>query len=229
MEREKVKGVYKRSDGRWEARYKRGLNEKGQTLYSAVYGSSEEEVIRKRAEITGNLEETHARDHRLNLLILGAGSHGRNVKEVAESLRIFNRICFLDDSATGEDIIGKCKDAAKLSSSFPCACIAIGDNKKRKKWAKFLKERSFYMPNIIASSADISPKAVMGEGVVALPHCTIGEAQIGDFCILASNSLVSIDSKLGAFSHVDEGAVCPKKSRVPEGTWVKSGEVWRKE
>lgn len=225
----KVKGVYKRSDGRWEARYKRGLDENGKTLYSAVYGESEEEVIRRRAEITGCYEDTHARDHKLNLLILGAGSHGRNVKEVAESLRIFNRICFLDDKATGPDIIGKCKDAANLQGNFPCACIAIGDNKIRKKWAKFLKERNFFMPNIIAASADISSKAVLGEGIVALPHCTIGESEIGDFCILASNSLVSIDSKLGAYSHVDEGAVCPKRSKVPEGTWVKTGQIWRKE
>lgn len=226
---EKIKGVYKRKDGRWEARYPVGVNEKGHATYKAVYGNSKEEVIRMRSEITGVFEQYEAPRRQLNLLILGAGSHGRNVKEVAESLRVFNRICFLDDKVKGDDVIGTCKNAIKFADEFPCAVIAIGDNKIRRKWAEFLKKNQFILPNIIAASADISPKAVFGEGVVVLPHSTVGAAKIGDFCIIASNSLVSIDAKVGAFSHIDEGAVCPKQSKVPEGTWVRSGEIWSKE
>lgn len=224
----KTKGIYLRADGRWEARYKKAIREDGKVIYGSVYGASEQEVREKRAAITGNDEETHARERRLNLLILGAGSHGRNVMEIAESLRVFNKISFVDDKATGPNILGKCKDSADLILDYPCAVIAIGDNEKRKKWAKRLKEWGYMMPNIIAPSANISPKAVLGEGVVALPNCTIGEAVVGDYCILASNALVSIDSKLASFCHVDEGAVCPKKSRVPEGTWVQAGTVWRR-
>lgn len=224
----KSKGIYYRKDGRWEARYKRKLRDDGKVIYGSVYGASEEEVREKRAIITGNDEETHVRERRLNLLILGAGSHGRNVMEIAESLRVFNKISFVDDKATGPNILGKCKDSADLILDYPCAVIAIGDNEKRKKWAKRLKEWGYMMPNIIAPSANISPKAVLGEGVVALPNCTIGEAVVGDYCILCSNSLVSIDSKLGACSRLDEGSVCPRKSRVPEGTWLKSGEVYTK-
>lgn len=224
-----IKGVYKRKDNRWEARYKKGIDENGRALYGAVYGETRDEVIRKREEITGVVSGGKKTSPQLNLLILGAGSHGRNVKEVAESLRIFRKIRFLDDKMTGEDILGKCKDAMKFADEFPCACIAIGDNRKRKKWALFLKERNFILPSIIAPSANISAKAEIGEGVVALPHCTVGEAVIGDFCILASNSLVSIDSRMGAYARLDEGSVVPKKSKVPECAWVKSGDVYGKE
>ena len=225
---DRIKGVYKRKDNRWEARYKKGIDENGRAIYGAVYGDSQDEVVRKRAEITGCAAEQNRPDRHLNLLILGAGSHGRNVKEVAESLRIFHKISFLDDRLTGDDILGKCSEAMKFATEYPCACIAIGDNRKRKKWAQFLKERDFILPCIIAPTANISPKAVIGEGVVALPHCTVGEAVIGDFCILASNSLVSIDSEVGRFCHIDEGGICPKKSRVAECVWIKSGEVYGK-
>ena len=40
--------------------------------------------------------------------------HGHSVKEIAESLRVFQKISFLDDHVAGEDIIGKCEDVMKF-------------------------------------------------------------------------------------------------------------------
>lgn len=224
---DRVKGVYKRKDGRWEARYIKGIGEDGKAKYGAVYAATREAVIAKRTETVGEKEEEQTYPTELNLLILGAGSHGRNVKEIAESFRVFKNISFLDDKAKGPDIIGTCKDALQFKNRYSCAFVAIGDNKKRKKYAKFLKERCFILPSIISPSATISPNARIGEGVAILPQSTVGDAEIGDFCILASNSLVNIDSKVGAFSHIDCGGIVLKNTRVPEGTWVKAGEVWK--
>lgn len=223
---DKIKGVYKRKDGRWEARYIKGYTDTGRTQYGAVYGATREEAIAKRTELVGEPETVQKNPTQLNLLILGAGSHGRNVKEIAESFRIFRKISFLDDKAVGADIIGTCRDAMKFRGEYGCAFVAIGDNKKRKKFAKLLKERNFILPSIISPSATVSPNARIGEGVAILPQSTVGDAEIGDFCILASNSLVNIDSTLGAFSHIDCGGIVIKNSKVPEGTWVKSGEIY---
>lgn len=225
---DRIKGVYKRKDNRWEARYKKGIDENGRAIYGAVYGTTKDEVIAKRLEIVGKQEEIQNYPTELNLLILGAGSHGRNVREIAESFRIFRKISFLDDKAIGPDIIGTCKDAFKFRGEYGCAFVAIGDNKKRKKYANFLKERNFILPSIISPSATVSPSARIGEGVAILPQSTVGDAEIGDFCILASNSLVNIDARLGAFSHVDCGGIVLKNTVVPEGTWVKSGEIYTK-
>ena len=111
METKRLKGVYKRNDGRWEARYVKGYSENGRAVYGAVYGQSEEEVVKKRNEIFSITEEEKPAPAKMNLLILGAGSHGHSVKEIAESLRVFQKISFLDDKETGEDIIGKCSEA----------------------------------------------------------------------------------------------------------------------
>lgn len=126
----------------------------------------------------------------------------------------------------GDDIIGKCKDAPKYRSEYVCAFVAIGDNRKRKKWAKFLKNREFLIPNIIAPSATVSPKAVIGEGVAILPQSTVNESTIGDFCILASNCLVNNEANISSFSHVDCGGIVLKGKSVPEFTWVKNGEIF---
>ncbi len=226
--------VYKRNDGRWEARYVKAYSPEGRPLRAAVYGKTQNEVIRKRYELVKKLgvpqkeplKEPPKTTGRLNLLILGAGSHGQNIKEIAESFRIFNKISFLDDEATGDGIIGKCKDASKYRNEYVCAFVAIGDNRKRKKWAKFLKAREFLIPNIIAPSATVSPKAKIGEGVAILPQSTVNESVIGDFCILASNSLVNNEANIGSFSHLDCGGIVLKGKSVPEFTWVKSGEIF---
>lgn len=42
--------IYKRKDGRWEARYAYGKNEQGKTVYRSVYGKSYSEVKNKRIQ-----------------------------------------------------------------------------------------------------------------------------------------------------------------------------------
>ena len=62
----KEKLVYQRKDGRWEARYKKGVSQEGKTLYGAVYGSTKEEVLKRRSLITGApnaAEISSPRDH----------------------------------------------------------------------------------------------------------------------------------------------------------------------
>ena len=49
----KDKLVYLRKDVRWEARYKKGVSPEGKTIYGAVYGSTKEEVLKRRSLITG--------------------------------------------------------------------------------------------------------------------------------------------------------------------------------
>ena len=225
MEISRVKGVYKRNDGRWEARYIKGYSENGRARYGAVYGQSEEEVIEKRNSVLVVNEEEKPRPVQMNLLILGAGSHGHSVKEIAESLRVFQKISFLDDNETGEDIIGKCSDAARFKEEYPCAFVAIGNNEIRRKYAALLKECNFLIPNIISPAANISKDAKIGEGVAIMPQSTISKAEIGDFCILSSNSLVNYGCNIGGYSHIGCGGIITKGTKTPAGLWVNDGKV----
>lgn len=220
--------VYKRTDGRWEARYIKGFDENGKKIFGAVYAKTKEEAIKRRNEKTGAATNTGEKaPTELNLLILGAGTHGNDIKEIAESLRIFKKISFLDDNLTGENILGKCVDVRNYRSEYPCAFIAIGDNKIRKKFAKLLKELNFLMPNIISHAATVSPNAKLGEGIAIMPQATVGAATIGDGVILDANSLVNSDATIGDYVHLDCGAMVLKGKKVPENTKIKSGEVFR--
>ena len=225
LEVKKIKGVYKRKDGRWEARYVKDYAENGRAVYGAVYGQSEQEVIEKRNYLLVVKEEENRKPAKMNLLILGAGSHGHSVKEIAESLHVFQKISFLDDNKTGEGIIGKCSDAVKFKEEYPCAFVAIGNNEIRKKYASFLRKCNFLIPNMISPVANISRDAKIGEGVVVMPQSTISKAEIGDFCILSSNSLVNYGCKIGDYSHIGCGGIITKGKEMPDGLWVTDGEV----
>lgn len=226
MSKANEKYVYKRSDGRWEARYVKGYSCEGRPVYAAVYGKTKAEVITRREALVGTSEEKKV-PTQLNLLILGAGTHGSDIKEIAEGLRIFKKISFLDDKIERADVIGKCKDALKFRDEYSCAFIAIGDNKVRKKYAKFLKERNFLMPNIISPMASVSPNAILGEGIGILPQSSVGAAQIGDFCIVSTNGSVATDAIVNSFCHVDCGGMVLKDAVVPEGRKINAGEIIR--
>ena len=43
--------IYEHTDGRWEARYRKGRKADGSIIYGSVYGRTYEEAERKRAEI----------------------------------------------------------------------------------------------------------------------------------------------------------------------------------
>lgn len=219
---DKTRGVYHRKDGRWEARYKKGVGANGRAIYGAVYGSTPEEVVRRRAQV---IEERQSTSTELNLLILGAGNHGHDVKEVAEALHIFHSISFLDDYAAGPGIVGKCTDAPAFQGQYACAFVAIGNNKKRKEYAEFLRKNRFLIPKLISPSAVISPNAVIGEGTAILAQATVGAATIGQFCILAQNSIVNSSARLFDYSHVDTGGIVAKCAVLEECGTVRTGEV----
>ena len=65
--------IRKRKDGRWEARFPKGKNEKGKTIYGAVYGSTYKEAKEKRRQRLENppVDQVNGTDNSFgNLLTL---------------------------------------------------------------------------------------------------------------------------------------------------------------
>ena len=62
MSEKKEKYVYKRKDGRWEARYLKGYTESGKRSFGVVYGDSADEVIQKRHDLIEKVDKDEAVD-----------------------------------------------------------------------------------------------------------------------------------------------------------------------
>lgn len=176
-----------RSDGRYEARYIKNRTASGKIIYGCCYGKTYEDAKEKRDYQLQRM----AKPKELNLLILGAGSHGLDVLEIAKSLRVFSKISFLDDDPSREHIIGKWNDAENLINEYPSAIVAVGDEDTRKYWTEKLSLLGFVTPTLIHSSAFISEGVTIGVGTVICARATIASGvQIGNGCIVTSGSTI---------------------------------------
>ena len=194
--------IRKRKDGRYEARYPKGRDAAGKLLYGYCYGHSFEEAREKRDRIMAQ------RPREMNLLILGAGSHGRTVRELAESLRLFPRIAFLDDNPDNPQALATCADCARFREEYPVAIPAVGDRELRLRWLRMLIQAGFVIPVLIHPTAVVSPSAEIGYGTVVDARSTIGAGV-----------------KIGAGSIVSSGATIDRGMVLPEGSLVRCGQV----
>lgn len=166
----------------------------------------------------------------MKLLILGAGGHGKAVKEVAEATERYNRIEFLDDSYDGSnpDVIGKFSDYEKFASQFAHAFVAIGNSAVRKQWQVRLITAGFEIPILIHSDSYVSPSSVLDVGTVVMPKAAVQRnVRIGKGCIISAGAIVDHDVMVGDYCHLNAGVVVAAGSRVPDGIKVDYGVVWR--
>ena len=163
----------------------------------------------------------------MKLLILGAGGHGRCVKEAAEVTGDFNRIEFLDDNA--ENALDKLSTYDRYTAEFECAFVAMGDPELRKAWLDKLRGK-YRLLSIVHPKAYISKTARVGEGSVVMAGAVIqSNVTIGKGCIISANAVIDHDTEIGDYCHINCGAVVPSMSKVSAGTKVNYNEVYHPE
>lgn len=167
-----------------------------------------------------------------NLLIIGAGIYGLVAKEIAESMRCFDRIAFVDDRASaapdGMPVIGTTADLEHLRDSFNCVIIAIGNPSVRKNLLD-KAEGVFTIVTLISPQAYISPSAKIAKGCIIEPMAVIhAGAVLGQGTLVSAGAVVNHAAVCGEVVHVDCNAVVPGSVTVPEGTKVCSCTVYQK-
>lgn len=166
-----------------------------------------------------------------NLLILGAGGHGRVIAEAAEFLNKWDKISFLDDredikSINGFAIIGKLNEYHRYTSEYKYAFAAIGNNEKRLDLIDKLVRIGFDVPIIVHPMAYISKYSTIGEGSVLLPGAVVNTGTtIGRGCIVNINACVDHDCQIGDGVHISSGAVVRSMCRVEELSYIGAGSL----
>lgn len=158
-----------------------------------------------------------------NLLIIGAGGHGKVVKEVAEALG-YEDIAFLDDNSA--EAIGKIADSQKFLGKYKEAFVGIGNNKFRGELLQRLAQEGFEIPTLIHPSAYISKTAVIEKGTVVEPKAIVNaHSKVGNGCIISVGAIVDHDVVLEDCVHVNAGAICKAGSFVAKETKLEAGQV----
>lgn len=166
-----------------------------------------------------------------NLLILGAGGHGRVVAETAELEGRWDKIAFLDDREDIKqiynfDIIGKIEEMYKFANEYKYAFVAIGNNEKRIELISKLMNFGFMVPSIISPKSFVSKYSSIGEGTVILPGAVVNTGtSLGKGCIVNVNVCVDHDCEIEDGVHISSGAVVRSMCTIGRLAFIGAGSL----
>lgn len=184
------------------------------------------------------------------LLLVGAGGFGRVVLEHAAKEY---DCAFLDDGVdvgtiiNGAPVIGNTDDLRLLYPEYKLLLVTIGNNALRERIYVEATTLGYTTPNIIASSAYISPQATLGVGCVILNNAVIQnnakcgdgcilnpgvelhhDSSVGNYCLIYTNSVVRSLTNVGNRVWIGSTATISTGATVPDDSVVEDGEVVRK-
>ncbi len=161
-----------------------------------------------------------------NVIIIGAGGHGKVVADIA-IMNGCNILGFLDDdtqkvSVMGFEVLGRIMDIARFSSKAKFI-IAIGDNSIRKEVAEAYDVN---WCTLIHSKAVIGSEVKVGEGTVVMADAVINtSAMVGSHCIINTGAIVEHDNSIGDFVHLSPRTVLAGGVNVGFKTHIGTGAV----
>lgn len=168
-----------------------------------------------------------------NLILIGGGGHCKSVIEVAESAgytikgildlpeNIGNRIL-------GYPVIGsddQIKDFVK-DHVFIVTVGHIKDASLRIKLHQKIRDAKGTLATLIAGTAYVSNRAVLGEGTVIMHQAMVNaDAKIGKGCIINTFANIEHDAVIEDYCHISTGAMVNGNCRVGTETFLGSQAV----
>jgi UDP-perosamine 4-acetyltransferase len=168
----------------------------------------------------------------MDIIIIGAGGHGRVVLEILRAAGKYRAIGFLDSDPSlagtevaGLPVFGPVNQMGKLRhQKIKAAIVAIGDNRTRRSYARLLDDQGMELINAIHPSACISPSAKIGHNVVIAPGAIVTtEATIADSVILNTGCCVDHECEIGEAVHICPTAALAGRVRVGAGAFIGLG------
>jgi len=164
------------------------------------------------------------------LLIVGAGGHGKVVAEAALASQRWREVTFLDgrfpELSRVADwlVIGSDRDAGAFLAKFSDCSIAIGDNRLRLEFLESMERAGFRMPVVTHPGGWVSPSAKVGVGSVVMAGAVVSAAAVvGRGCIINTGATVDHDCQIGDGVHVSPGANIGGEVVVGALTWIGIG------
>lgn len=164
------------------------------------------------------------------LLILGAGGHGRVVAEAAEATGRWRQTALLDDRYAALNgslrwpVLSGIEEADRFLPEYADAIVAVGDSALRLKWIERLKNQGFCLPSLVHPAAWVSPSAMLGDGSVVMANATLqADSALGRGCIVNTGANIDHDCRLDDGVHVCPGANLGGDVQVGAESWLGIG------
>lgn len=159
-----------------------------------------------------------------NLIVIGAGGHGRVVADIALQCGGYESISFLDDAEHPHlPILGKVQDAARYLSDYEFI-VAVGNNRVRERLMIDLEKQGADLATLVHPNAVVGSRVNIGAGTVVMAGAVINTgAAIGKGSIINTCSSVDHDCLVEDFCHISVGAHLAGTVRVGKATFVGAG------
>jgi len=171
----------------------------------------------------------------MQVLIIGAGGHGRVVLEILRAGGQYQPVGFIDSAPAltgtkvgglpvfgGANLLSKLRQQQKVRH----AIVAIGDNRVRPRYAALLREQGFELLNAIHPTASVAKTAILGTNIViAAQSAVCNEARIGDSCILNTACVIDHECELEEAVHVCPKVALAGRVRAGAASWLGIGST----
>jgi sugar O-acyltransferase (sialic acid O-acetyltransferase NeuD family) len=171
----------------------------------------------------------------MKLVIIGAGGHGREVAAIAQHQSLISKDFilqgFIDDRedlhhqfVDGIPVLGGWEWFHKTNCNDVRVVCAVGFPAVIAQLVERASLIDLRFANVISPSAQISPHATMGEGVIIFPNCVVStKVSLGDHVLLNVASTISHDSKIGRYTTINPGAHIAGNVTIEEGCYIGMG------
>lgn len=158
------------------------------------------------------------------LLILGAGGHGRVISDIAAAVGCYYSIKYLDDrEVPGLPVVGRIADYVKYLDEADFV-VAIGSNSVRERIQNEMTAAGASIATLIHPSVIIGSNVSVGEGTVVMPGAVlVSNACVGKGCIVNTCSTVDHDNVMEDFSHISAGVHLGGTAHIGRRTFVGIG------
>ena len=158
--------------------------------------------------------------------IYGAGGAGKDTKELAELLGLWEEIVFIDDT-TSADIFKGIKRMPfiefqeKYDKNDVEIIMAIGEPKYKISLYNKIKHLGYNFANVIHPNAIISPSAILGKGITVKTGAFIGaDVSIEDNVRIEAYGIVGHDSIIHAHVQISASAIVSGNCEIGEGSYI---------
>ena len=162
-----------------------------------------------------------------DLIIIGAGGHGRVVADIAQKLGLYEKIAFLDDGdvkeSMGLPVLGKMSEMDDYVTTADLF-VAIGNSQVRETVIDRLLTMGAHIPTLIHPSAVIGACVEMGVGTSVMAGAVINPCvKLGQGVIVNTCSSIDHDCTIGDYCHISVGAHVAGTVKVGRHTWIGVG------
>ena len=170
----------------------------------------------------------------MDIVIIGAGGHGRVVLDILQASKHYHVKGFVDSNKA---LHGQCVDGVPVLGDIAVlddlrrrgvagAVVAIGDNPTRKFYASVVANHGLELVNAIHPTAALAHTVEIGSDVVIASGAMVcAHARIGDSAILNTGCIVEHECVVGQAAHICPGTKLAGHVTVGPTAFVGIGAV----